>query len=220
MPDLNTQIHLDMWRAYKDRNSFFRRIPRAVRILFEPENVYGNEWGDLEVVPPLRFVRDRYVLPRVSNEQVAVEIGAGGGRWTKYLLEFRELYIVDYHAELLREVRKKFDRPNMKFIRNNGCDFPGIPKASVDFVFSFGCFVHLDASLIKEYLGNFKDILKPGGSALIHYSDKTKLMAQVNPGFSDNTPTLMRQMVADAGFRIVEEDLTTLWHSSIIRFTH
>ncbi|MGB0103104.1 MAG: class I SAM-dependent methyltransferase [Candidatus Sulfotelmatobacter sp.] len=160
------------------------------------------------------------MLPRVSNEQVAVEIGAGGGRWTKYLLEFRELYIVDYHAELLREVRKKFDRPNMKFIRNNGCDFPGIPKASVDFVFSFGCFVHLDASLIKEYLGNFKDILKPGGSALVHYSDKTKLMARVNPGFSDNTPTLMRQMVSDAGFRIVEEDLTTLWHSSIIRFTH
>ncbi len=87
-------------------------------------------------------------------------------------------------------------------------------------MFSFGCFVHLDAHLIDEYLKSLKDVVKPGGSVLIHYSDKTKLMAQINPEFSDNTPTRMRQMVSNAGFRVVEEDLTTLWHSSLIRFTH
>jgi hypothetical protein len=29
----------------------------------------------------------------------------------------------------------------------------------------------------------------------------------------------MRTMVTEAGFTIVEEDLTTLWHSSLIRLT-
>ena len=90
----------------------------------------------------------------------------------------------------------------------------------MDFVFSFGCFVHLDRSLIQQYLENIAQILQPGGNALIHYSDKTKVMGQLNATFSDNTPVVIRQMVEDAGFRIVEEDLTTLWHSSLITFTH
>jgi cyclopropane fatty-acyl-phospholipid synthase-like methyltransferase len=161
-----------------------------------------------------------YVLPHVSPEQVAVEIGAGGGRWTRYLLGFRELYAVDYHAEILTELRKNFDRPNLKFVKNNGCDFPGIAENSVDFVFSFGCFVHLDLPLVETYLKNIKPILKPGGNVLIHYSDKTKIMAQFKPGFSDNTPDRMKQMIVDAGFRVVQEDLTTMWHSSIVIFSH
>ncbi|MGC2018762.1 MAG: hypothetical protein WA657_23225, partial [Candidatus Acidiferrales bacterium] len=62
-------------------------------------------------------------------------------------------------------------------------------------------------------------ILKAGGNVLIQYSDKSKIMAQINPGFSDNEPEQMRQMVLKAGFKILEEDLTTMWHSSLIRFT-
>jgi hypothetical protein len=39
------------------------------------------------------------------------------------------------------------------------------------------------------------------------------------PGFFDNTPAQMRDMIRTAGFRIVEEDLTTLWNGGIVRFT-
>ena len=106
----------------------------------------------------------------------------------------------------------------MKFIRNMGTDFPDVPEESVDFVFSFGCFVHLDTNLIDAYLKNIRHILKQGANAVIHYSDQTKVMAQINLGFSDNTPERMRRMVLNSGFRILEEDLTTMWHSSIIRF--
>lgn len=220
MPNLNTSIHLDMWRGYKRGQSFLRRMRRAIGDVLLPRELYGLQWGDPEVVPPLAFVRDRYVLPYVNPKEVAVEIGPGGGRWTRYLLGFRELYVVDYHAELLKELRKHFNRPNMKFVKNNGCDFPGIPESVADFVFSFGCFVHLDTELIELYLSNLRQILKPGGNVIIQYSDKSKIMARINPGFSENTPDRMRQMVCDSGFRILEEDLTTMWHSSIIRFTH
>ena len=83
-------------------------------------------------------------------------------------------------------------------------------------MFSFGCFVHLDTGLIEEYLRSLKSIVKPASNVVIQYSDKSKVMAQFNHSFSDNTP--QRQMVLLAGFRF-EEDLTTMWHSSIIRFT-
>jgi len=51
-----------------------------------------------------------------------------------------------------------------------------------------GRFVHLDRNLIEPYIANLSRILNPGGKVVIHYSDKTKIMAQMNPGFADNTP--------------------------------
>jgi SAM-dependent methyltransferase len=204
MPDLNAPLHLQMLRQFHDKKA---------------DRIYGLEWGDPETVAPLKFIRDSYVLPYVNYDRTAVEIGPGGGRWTRYLLKFRQLYVVDYHAELLDELKKNFSKPNMAFIKNNGTDFPGIKKESVDYLFSFGTFVHLDIPLIQAYLENMRTILKPDANAVIQYSDMTKIMAQKTPGFSENTPDLMRKMVTDAGYRIVEEDLTSLWHSSVVRFT-
>ncbi|HXW92829.1 MAG TPA: class I SAM-dependent methyltransferase [Terriglobales bacterium] len=219
MPVLGSPLHLDMLRSSGTRSSWVVRLARAVKYAFHSQGVYGLEWGDPEIVEPLRFVRDRYVLPYVNPAHAAVEIGPGGGRWTRYLLGFGKLYAVDYHAELLRELSKNFHPPNLHFIKNNGTDFPGIAAQSIDYVFSFGCFVHLDTRLIEEYLQSLKGIVKSASNVVIHYSDKSKVMAQLNHSFSDNTPQKMRQIVLLAGFRIVEEDLTTMWHSSIIRFT-
>ena len=217
MPGLDSTLHLDMLRDYKEKNSFWRRLRRAKRELMSSRELYGMEWGDPEIVRPLGFIRDRYVLPYVNAGHTAVEIGPGGGRWTQYLLGFRQVYVVDYHRELLLQLQKNFDRANLTMIQNNGCDFPNIPDRAVDFIFSFGCFVHLDTDLISLYLANMRRIIKPGASMVIHYSDQTKIMAQVNPGFSQNTPEQMRHLVHSAGYQILEEDLTTMWHSSIIR---
>ena len=65
-----------------------------------------------------------------------------------------------------------------------------------------------------------KRVLKHGGNGVIQYSDMTKIMARETKSFSQNDPETMRKLVAAAGFRTEEEDLTTLSQSSIIRFTH
>lgn len=217
MPQLNTSLHLDMLRHWRQKRSLSARLRRALKEITSP-GLYGLDWGDPDYVEPLRFVRDRYVLPYVNPQHRAVEIGPGGGRWTRYLLGFKELYLVDYHAELQEELKENFKQPNMRFILNSGVDFPGIPERSIDFLFSFGTFVHLDVSLIGQYLQNMRPILTPTATVVLHYADKTKIMALLNEGFSQNTPAQMREMVSKAGFRILEEDLTTMWHSSIVRF--
>ena len=79
--------------------------------------------------------------------------------------------------------------------------------------------VHLDLNIIEAYLDNIQKILRPGANAVIQYSDKTKVMARLNDGFSDNDPDRMRSAVQRRGYKILEEDITTLWHSSVIRFT-
>lgn len=218
MPGLDTKIHLDMLGDYKRRNPLPLRLLRALkRELFQPP-IYGLEWGDPEVVAPLGFIRDRFLTPYVRGDQSALEIGAGGGRWTRYLLGFGQLTIVDYHDELLQQLRRNYDRKHMVFVRNHGDDFPGVPDHSIDFLWSFGVFVHLDAPLIQAYLGNMQRILKPGANVVLQYADKTKIMAQQNPGFSDNDPVRMRAMIEAAGFEIVEEDNDTMWHSGVVRF--
>jgi hypothetical protein len=218
MPPLDTPMHLTMLAQWQQKNTLARRVIRAIRAgLSLP--LYGLEWGDPEVVEPLRFIKERYVLPYVNAQHDALEIGPGGGRWTRYLLGFRTLTAIDYHPELLDELRRNFGKHrNIRFIKNTGTDFPGVDLHSIDYVYSFGTFVHLDFNLIEAYLGSIKTIVKPTANIVIQYSDKTKIMSQINEGFSDNTPARMRAAVQAAGYRILEEDTTSLWHSSVIRF--
>lgn len=221
MPDLRTPLHLEMLARSRRENALPKKLIRWFRRLMSgPGHVYGLEWGDPDVVPPLKFIKERYVLPYVKPDRRAVEIGPGGGRWTRELLGFETLYAVDLHQELLDELRRTIGRPrNVRFIKNEGTDFPGIASGSIDYLFSFGTFVHLELDAIEAYLRNIKSIMRPEASVVIQYSDKTKIMAQLNGGFSENSPTRMREAVRAAGYRILEEDTTTLWHSSVIRFT-
>jgi SAM-dependent methyltransferase len=219
MPDLKTPLHLKMLRHFhQSRESLPVRLYRGLKRELAP-SIYGLSWGDPETVEPLKFIRDRYVLPYVKGDQSALEIGPGGGRWTRYLVSFRKLYVVDYYSEALEELRKNVNRPNMEFIRNNGTDFPGVQGNSIDYLCSFGTFVHLDVPIIEVYLRNMKPLLRRGSNVVLHYSDKTKVMAQLNEGFSENNPNTMRRLVVENGYKILEEDLTSMWHSSLVRFT-
>ena len=218
--DLGTTLHTDQLARARRARFLPVRLAKAVyKELTKGPDIYGLEWGDPDVWTPLRFIRDRYVTPFVNPEHVAVDIGCGGGRWTRYLLGFKTVYAVDYYEELLSEFRKSFLRHrHVKSIKNNGTDFPGIALQSVDYIFSFGCFGHINQTLIEGYLGHIKEILKPGGNVIIHYSDKNKIMAQ-DAGFSDNTPEQMRALVLSRGYTIIQEDTTTMWNGSIIHFT-
>jgi hypothetical protein len=218
MPDLNSPLHLDMLKRSRVRQSRLSRGLKAARREWTHRHVYGMEWGDPDSIPPLAHIRQRFVDPYVAKGGTAIEIGPGGGRWTQYLCRMERVYAVDYHRELLDELQKTFRRPNIVPIANHGTDFPGVPAACADFVFSFGVFVHLDVPLIEGYLANFHEVIKPTTNLVIQYSDKTKVMAQMNPGFSHNDPVRMRKMVEGAGYEIVEEDTTSLWHSSVMRF--
>ena len=181
-------------------------------------NLYGLQWGDPDSLETLQRVRDQYLAPLLSPESTVVEIGPGGGRWTRYLLGVKRLYAVDFHQELLDELAKNFDQPNIVRIKNSGSDFPGVPSASADLIFSFGVFVHLDLPIIESYLSEMRRILKPDGVAFLQYSDKSKPAALKNSAFSDNTPEIMRGLLNDHGYQIVREDTEILWHSSIVIF--
>jgi precorrin-6B methylase 2 len=218
VPELDTALHLHMFKRSKQRRSLPRRILKAVRTQLSNADIYGLEWGDPETCPPLRYARDHFLQPYISPQSTVVEIGPGGGRWTRYMLGAGRIYAVDYHQELLDELRTNFDADNLIFVKNSGNDFPNIPNESIDLIFSFGTFVHLDLEIIDQYLRNMRRLLKPESTVVVHYSDKTKPMAQMNSGFSDNDPERMCALVESHGYRIHEADDKTMWHSAVVRF--
>ena len=122
MPDLNATLHLDMLTRSKGRRSLPLRILKAVS----------------DSAAPYRFIRDRYLLPYIKAVQCAAEIGRGVGHWTRYLLAFKKLFVVDYYSELLDEVKRRFRRPNVTFSKNDGVNSRGIDDGSIDYLFSFG----------------------------------------------------------------------------------
>jgi ubiquinone/menaquinone biosynthesis C-methylase UbiE len=95
-----------------------------------------------------------------------------------------------------------------------------VPDKSVDFVFSFDCFVHLDLPLIETYLREIRRVLRsPESIAVLHYADQRKPLAQEKgTSFSPTDPTIMRRLVEAAGLKILAEDTERISHSAIMAF--
>src|SRR5438309_1580474 len=108
MPSLDTALHRNMLAGSYARGET------------NEQTLYGMQWGDPNEVPFLRFVRDQYIAPYLNFDHVALEIGPGGGRWTRYLLSFRKVIVVDYHRELLDELAKNFAVSHLTPIQNSG----------------------------------------------------------------------------------------------------
>lgn len=202
MPGSRERFHLQML-CYEDRDL---------------SKIYGYQWGDPEMTPNLKVVKRFFVDPFINKDIVALEIGPGGGRWTQYLSKAKHLYVVDVFQELLDETKKNIQSSNVSFIKNNGTDFPEVPFNSIDYVFSFDVFVHLDLDVIEKYLINAKTILKPDGVFFIHYSDKTKYEGFINTGFSLNSPELMNELLHKHSFTVIAENTSMFSNSGFVLF--
>src|SRR5262249_21653536 len=146
---------------------------------FSQHKIYGYQWGD-----PLKssasFVIPEYIEHFLKPNGTTVEIGPGGGRYSQFLLRSGKIIFVEYIAEFFYILNDKFlgSCTNLEFIHSKDCSLDGIPQNSVDFVFSFDCFVHLDIDLIEKYLTEIGKVLKADGIAVIHYADARKELAQ------------------------------------------
>ena len=184
---------------------------------------YGYHWGDPEDPAYSGVVLKRDFLdPYLAAGDVIVEIGPGGGRFTQYLTGASKLYLVDYNEKMFDIIRAEFAPENvakMTFIKSSGSTLAGVPDASIDKVFTFDCFVHLEIDLIEEYVADMRRVLKSGGLAIVHYADSNKPLAQklkADGLFVQMFPEDMHRLAATYGFRLVKEDMKSISHSAVI----
>lgn len=183
------------------------------------EEHFGDRWGHPESFAPLLSMRRRFIDPYFVAGSVVLEIGAGGGRWTQYFQRAGELIIVEFNPESFASLRGRF--PDLRFTpyQTQGYEMSGVANASVDLVFTFDVFVHLEPEGIGAYLIEIERVLKSGGVAVVHYGEVLKDIARANPGFSRMTRSLMEELIAAARLRELDHDDETMFHSNLVALT-
>jgi cyclopropane fatty-acyl-phospholipid synthase-like methyltransferase len=177
---------------------------------------FGDRWGDPEMFEPLREVRARFLDPYLVPGSAVLEIGSGGGRFTQYLLAAGELIVVDLNPESFDYLRRRFPDRRFTTYTTSGFELQGVAGASIDFVFTFDVFVHVEPEGIQAYLFEIERVLRPSGIASIHYGDIRKEIARENPGFSRMTRSLMEELIAKTRLRIIDHDEDIMFHSNLV----
>jgi len=123
-----------------------------------------NEWK-IKLINEMMY---KYLQPN----NVVLEIGPGAGRWTPHLLKkSNELILADISEECLNICKGKFQKhANIKYYYINDKGLSFLSKNSVDYIWSYDVFVHINPTDTENYVDDFSRILRPGGHAIIHHS--------------------------------------------------
>lgn len=197
-------------------------------------HLYGTQWGDprhgtlrylfdryvrrRKIPGNLREVVRRYITPHVRPGMTVLEIGAGGGRWTQFLLPAARIIVVETTPEFFPYLEARFG-PRFELYQSDGAEISRVGDAEVDYAFSFGTFVHTPPSVLDGYLADLQRILRPGAIAVIQYSDKRKRAARrpgaEDEGFADLDAPRFETMAREHGFLVRTHDTRRLNHSNI-----
>lgn len=182
----------------------------------DAERNFGDRWGDPETFGPLLEVRERFVEPYVVPGTTVLEIGSGGGRWTQYLARAGHLVSVELNAEAFDYLRKRFPDLRIDTYQTSGFEMHGVAGASIDFLFTFDVFVHLEPEGIGAYLQEIERVLRRGAVAVVHYGDIRKDIALRNEGFSRMTRALMEALIATTNLQVIDHDENIMFHSNLV----
>jgi ubiquinone/menaquinone biosynthesis C-methylase UbiE len=114
---------------------------------------------------------DEVLLNYIKPGTAVLEIGPGAGRWTEILQPVaRKLYAVDVSAKAIDLCKKRFScATNISFFLTRNANLGFIQDNSIDAIWSFDVFVHINPGDTDSYLSEFKRVLVPGGIAVIHH---------------------------------------------------
>jgi len=122
-------------------------------------------------------IAENFILNNINEESVVLEIAPGHGRWTEFILKkVKKIILVELSQERIKYCKKIFDNSkNIDYFMNNGKDLFFIADNSIDFIFSYDSFVHIEKDAIACYFKEFSRILKKEGIAIIHHAGRNDL---------------------------------------------
>jgi SAM-dependent methyltransferase len=141
-------------------------------------NGYGDSWtfhADFSGQPYevwKHSLVETFLTPYLGSDVDVLEVGAGQGRWTEFMVgHAHSLMLVDVSAPSLAVCRERFrnDVPAEAFVVNDGRSLPAA-DSSLDLVWSFGTFVHIDEPEVAAYMAECQRVLRPGGRFVIHHA--------------------------------------------------
>lgn len=140
----------------------------------------GDEWheaADFCRVPYTTW-KDQliksFAAQAIRKDSHILEIGPGHGRWSSMLLPYvpqGQLSLVDLNSSCIDFCKNKFKgHSNIDYYVNNGKDLSFIPNNTIDFVFSFDTFVHIEEPEIRSYITELKRVMSRQTVGVIHHT--------------------------------------------------
>jgi ubiquinone/menaquinone biosynthesis C-methylase UbiE len=182
-PPTTIEANLDLWSRYDWS-------------LQGEEWTLSSEWKQSLV---------RHVLePNIPMGSRVLEIGPGAGRWTEHLLQrAKHVSVVDLTPECIRMCKEKFKGvQNISYFVNDGQDLSFIRATSIDRIWSFGVFVHMQSTDAEKYIAQFSSILVPGGRGVINHGAEG---AKKRGWRSDITTQMMVEMCNRHGLSVLQQ---------------
>ncbi len=160
----------------------------------------GEEWTDSEEWK--NGVTNELLLPNLKTGSDIVEIGPGGGRWTEIIYpRVHHVFLVDVADRSLSVCRERFaSAKNISYLLSDGRTI-AVPDASVDTIWSYDVFVHVNPVDARSYVLEFARILKRGGRAVIHHPGNRR----INQTRSDLTDAMIQSFCREAGLTVVSQ---------------
>lgn len=149
-------------------------------------------------------VIEQVLRPNIPGGGVVVEIGPGGGRWTEELQKrASRLTGLDISQACVDTCKARFaDCANVEFRVSSGTDLAGVGDNSVDSIWSFDVFVHINEKELRAYAAEFARVLKPGGGGVLHHGTAG---GSTGGWRSDVTDTRMSEVLREAGLTVVDQ---------------
>ncbi|MDD5528482.1 MAG: class I SAM-dependent methyltransferase [bacterium] len=146
----------------------------------------------------------KMIMPYTKNKGTFLEIGPGGGRWTEVLQPLaNKLFLVDISEKCLSVCKDRFKHcKNIEYCLYDGRHLNFIKENSIDFIWSYDVFVHINPTDMDYLLRYFKKIIKKDGVAIIHHSG---VGGREDGQRSDMTKEFFAYLVEKNGMRLISQ---------------
>lgn len=173
-----------------------------------------------------RLIERRFIVPYVDATDTVLEIGVGGGKTARLLLNHAARVIcADISAEMLATTRGRIGDDRARFVKLDGRNLRPIGHGSADVCFSFDTLVHIEPRDIFNYLAQIPSLLRGKRLCVFHHAEvlsqrgwdrflaewEDNLMGKRHGGaFSVMTGSIMQRFLDHLGYEVVLEDSSAI----------
>lgn len=175
----------------------------------------GDEWDDSARFcgVPYEKWKDElvraFIVPHIKPDSQVLEIGPGHGRWSALIphrITKGTLHLIDLSQSCIEFCKKRLaEHQNVKYLVNDGRRLDGIADKSIDFVWSFDTFVHIEEPEVRSYAREFARAMKPQSMGVIHHSGSPTFEQKQSGMRSEVGGRKFGAIFAEAGLHVIRQ---------------
>lgn len=175
----------------------------------------GDEWDDCPRFIGIPYAQWKdslartFLIANLNPSSQVLEIGPGHGRWSEFIpsrIPSGKLHLVDLSPNCIEFCKKRLaSHGNVEYHVNDGRSLKTIADGTIDFVWSFDTFVHIEEPEIRSYAKELKRIMKRQSMGAIHHSGNPTPDQKRNGMRSEVGARKFGAILAEAGLYVIRQ---------------